>query len=242
MENLRAKKAYRRKIHCLACCSSPPLWHAHLSRDPTHWGSLISHPVYGHISTWRALVIPCRHHARSELFVGHIFNPRHSSIMDIIHITGIDVIDSYLHLNGFVRIEHKWSETNYFTMRVSKGWYVRHVTPVTLKWEPCQVKLTAKWSCFSLNHMIYRNFWMFNSYYKENINDQLYYNDYVKSFDHFPYPSTLEPRLKATDCGGSPNIFIRGGSAPRSSPPYPFSRASARGKREQQSTMGNKIW
>ena len=64
---------------------------------------------------------------------------------------------------------------------------------------------------------------MFNSYCKENINDQLYYNDYVKSFDHFPYPSTLEPRLKATDCGGSPNIFIRGGSAPRSSPPYPFS-------------------
>ena len=75
--------------------------------------------------------------------------------MDIVHITGIDVIDSYLHLNGFVRIEHKWSETNYFTMRVSEGWYVRHVTPVTLKWESCQVKQTAKWLCFSLNYLIY---------------------------------------------------------------------------------------
>ena len=75
--------------------------------------------------------------------------------MDIVHITGIDVIDSYLHLNGFVRIEHKWSETNYFTMRVSEGWYVRYVTPVTLKWESCQVKQTAKWLCFSLNYLIY---------------------------------------------------------------------------------------
>ena len=171
----KSKKAYRRKIHSLACCPSPPLWHAQLSSDPTHWGSLISYPVYGHISTWLALVIPCRHHARSELFVGHIFNPRHGGVMDIVHITGIDVIDSYLHLNGFVRIEHKWSETNYLTMRVSEGWYVRHVTPVTLKWESCQVEQTAKWLCFSLSYLIYRPFWMFNYHdYKENKNNQLY--------------------------------------------------------------------
>ena len=133
------KIAYRRKTHCLACCSSPPLWHAYLSTDPTFWGSLISYPVYGHISTGPALVETSRHHARSELFVGHIFNPRHSSIVDVIHVPCIDVIDSYLHLNGFIRVEHKWSETNYFTVRVSQGRYMRHVTPVTLKWEPCKV-------------------------------------------------------------------------------------------------------
>ena len=185
----KSKKAYRRKIYCLACCPSPPLWHAHLSSDPTHWGSLISYPVYGHISSWLTLVIPCRHHACSESFVGHIFNPRHSGVMDIVHITGIDVINSYLHLNGFVRIEHKWSETNYFTMRVSKGWYVRHVTPVTLKWESCQVKQTAKWLCFSLNYLIYRPFWMFN------------YLDIPKS-------STFKPGLQATDCWESLQIFF----------------------------------
>ena len=171
---LKSKKDYRRKIHSLACCPSPPLWHARLSSDPTHWGSLISYPVYGHIRTWLALVIPCRHHARSELFVGHIFNPRHSGVMDIVHVTGIDMIDSYLHLNGFVRIEHKWSETNYLTMRVSEGWYVRHMTPITLKWESYKVKQKAIWLCFSLNYLIYRPFWMFNYYYKENKNNQLY--------------------------------------------------------------------
>ena len=78
--------------------------------------------------------------------------------MDVVHIPGIDVIDSYLHLNGFVRIEHKWSETNYLTMRVSEGWYVRHVAPIALKWESCQVKQKAKWLCFSLNYLIYRPF------------------------------------------------------------------------------------
>ena len=101
--------SYRRKIHCLACCPSPPLWHAHLSSDPTHWGSLISYPVYGHISTWLALVKTRRHHASSKLFDTHIFNPRHSSIVDIVHVPGINVINSYLHLDGFVGIEHEWS-------------------------------------------------------------------------------------------------------------------------------------
>ena len=91
-----------------------------------------------------ALVETSRHHARSELFVGHIFNPRHSSIVDVIRVPCIDVIDSYLHLNGFIRVEHKWSETNYFTVRVSQGRYMRHVTPVTLKWEPCKVEQKRK--------------------------------------------------------------------------------------------------
>ena len=113
------KNAYRGKIHCLACRSSPPLWHAHLSSDPTHWGSLISYPVYGHISTWLALIETSRHYTRSELLVGHIFNPWHSSIVDIGLVTGIDVIDSNLHLDGFVGVEHKWSETNNLTVRVS---------------------------------------------------------------------------------------------------------------------------
>ena len=113
------KNAYRGKIHCLACRSSPPLWHAYLSSDPTHWGSLISYPVYGHISTWLALIETSRHYTRSELLVGHIFNPWHSSIVDIGLVTGIDVIDSNLHLDGFVGVEHKRSETNNLTVRVS---------------------------------------------------------------------------------------------------------------------------
>ena len=50
-----------------------------------------------------------------------VFNPRHSSIVDVIHVPCSDVIDSYLHLNGFIRVEHKWSETNYFTVRESLG-------------------------------------------------------------------------------------------------------------------------
>ena len=39
--------------------------------------------------------------------------------MDIGLVTGIDVIDSNLHLDGFVGVEHKWSETNNLTVRVS---------------------------------------------------------------------------------------------------------------------------
>jgi len=56
--------------------------------------------------------------------------------MDIRAVTGIDVIDSNLHFNGFVRIENIRLKTNYFTMRVAQGWNVWHVATTALKWKP----------------------------------------------------------------------------------------------------------
>ena len=78
------------------------------------------------------------------MFGTYIFNPRHSSIVDICHVTGIDVVDSYLYLDRFVRIEYKCSKTNSFTMRVSQRWYVRYMKSTALKWKACQIAKEIK--------------------------------------------------------------------------------------------------
>ena len=58
--------------------------------------------------------------------------------MDIGLVRGTNVIDSNLHFNGFVRIEHVRLETNYFAVGVPHRWNVRHVATTTLKWKSCK--------------------------------------------------------------------------------------------------------
>ena len=125
----------RWKMYSLTSRASPPLRYTHFAADTTHWSSLVRYPIYCHVSCRLPLVKSCRHHARSELMIINIFNPRHGCIVDVRLVVGIDVIDSYLHWNGFVWIEHVGSETNHFTVRVSQRRNMRHMTAATLKWE-----------------------------------------------------------------------------------------------------------
>ena len=127
---------YRGKIHSLTSRTSPPLRYAHLSSNPTHRSSLVTYPVYCHVSTGFALVKTCRHHARSESTVIDIFNPRHSGIMDMRHVTCVHVIDSNLDFNGFVRIENERFKRNYFAVGVPQGWDMWHVATPSLEWKP----------------------------------------------------------------------------------------------------------
>ena len=53
--------------------------------------------------------------------------------MDIGFVTGINMIDSDLQFNGFVRIKHKRLETNYLTMRISQRWNMGQVKATTLE-------------------------------------------------------------------------------------------------------------
>ena len=52
--------------------------------------------------------------------------------MDIRLITGIQMIDSYLSFNGFVRIECKGLQTNILTKLVPQGGNVWHAETATL--------------------------------------------------------------------------------------------------------------
>ena len=109
---------YRGKIHSLTSRSSPPLRYAHLSTEATNWSPLITHPVNCHVSTRFAFVETGCHHTGSKLMVIYVFNPRNCSIMDKGLVAGVNVIDSNLHFNGFVRVENVRLETDYFTMGV----------------------------------------------------------------------------------------------------------------------------
>lgn len=124
---------YRWKIHSLTSRSSPPLWHAHLPGNATHRCTLICHPINCHVSIWLSLIVACCHHTRSESFVIHILNPRHCGVVYIWFVSGIDMIDSDLHFNGFVRIEHIRLESYCFTVWVPQWWNMRHVTTSSLE-------------------------------------------------------------------------------------------------------------
>ena len=50
---------------------------------------------------------------------------------------------------------------------------------------------------------------MFKYYYREDKNNQVYENDFVKSFD-IPKPPNFKPGLQATDCWGSLQSFFLG--------------------------------
>ena len=128
---------YQGKINSLTSRPSPPLWYAHLSTDTTNWSSLVTHPVNGYVSTRFAFVETGCHHTSSELMVIYVFNPRNWGIMDKGLVTGVNMIDSNLHFNGFVRIKHVRLETDYFTMGVPQWWNVWHVTTTALKWKSC---------------------------------------------------------------------------------------------------------
>ena len=124
--------ANRRKIDSLAGRPSPPLWNALYSRYPTHGSALVSQPVYRHVRIRHSLVKSCCHYARGKFIGIDILNPRYRGIMDVRLITGIQMIDSYLSFNGFVRIEYKGLQTNNLTKWIPQGGNVRHAATATL--------------------------------------------------------------------------------------------------------------
>ena len=142
----------RRKIHILTCRPSPPLRYARLSANTTHRSSLVTQPVNCYVSSGFTLIKTCRHHTSSKLVVIYVFDPRHRGIMDIWLVSCINVIDSNLHFNGFVRIEHVRLERNHFTVRVPQRWNVWHMVATALEWKTCQKKN----KCMNKNCEIYK--------------------------------------------------------------------------------------
>ena len=133
INNKTNKTTYGGKSHGCASRPCPPLWHAQFTSHATHWSTLIRHPINCHVSIRRSFVISGCHHTGSKSAVIDIFNPRYRRVMDIRFVTGIHMIDSYLHFNGFVRIKHKRFETNYLTVRITQRWNMGHVKATTLK-------------------------------------------------------------------------------------------------------------
>ena len=127
------KTTYGGKSHGCASRPCPPLWHAQFTSHATHWSTLIRNPINCPVSTRLPFAISSCHRTGSESVVIHIFNPWYCRVMDIGFVTGIHMIYSYLHFNGFVRIKHKRLETNYFTMRITQRWNMGHVKATTLK-------------------------------------------------------------------------------------------------------------
>ena len=133
INNKTNKTTYGGKSHGCASRPCPPLWHAQLTSHATHWSTLICNPINCLVSIRLPFAISSCYRTGSESVVIHIFNPWYCRVMDIGFVTGIHMIYSYLHFNGFVRIKHKRLETNYFTMRITQRWNMGHVKATTLK-------------------------------------------------------------------------------------------------------------
>ena len=130
---IKRRSTYRWKIDRFTGGSSPPLWYPHFPGNTTHWSPLVRHPINCHVRFWFPLIVPCRHHTRSESIIIDIFDPGHCGIMNIWLVTGADMIDSNLNFKCFVRIKHIRLEANDFTMRISQWRNVWHVTATSLE-------------------------------------------------------------------------------------------------------------
>ena len=131
----RKKPTYWRKVHGYTSRSSPPLWYPFFACQPTHWSSLIRHPINRDVCVRFSLIETCCHDTSGESIVVGVLNPWHCRIVYIRLVTGVDVIDSDLNFNGFVRIEYERLQMDHYTMRISQCWNVRHVLATMLEWK-----------------------------------------------------------------------------------------------------------
>ena len=131
----RKKPTYWRKVHRYTSRSSPPLWYPFFACQSTHWSSLIRHPINCDVCIRFSLIETCCHDTSGESIVVGVLNPWHCRIVYIRLVTGVDVIDSDLNFNGFVRIEYERLQMDHYTMRISQCWNVRHVLATMLEWK-----------------------------------------------------------------------------------------------------------
>ena len=94
------------KVHGYTSRSSPPLWYPFFACQPTDRSSLIRHPIHRDVCARFSLIETCCHDTSGESIVIGVLNPWHCCIVYIRLVTGVNVIDSDLNFNGFVRIEH----------------------------------------------------------------------------------------------------------------------------------------
>ena len=131
----RKKPTYWRKVHGYTSRSSPPLWYPFFACQPTHWSSLIRHPINGDVCVRFSLIETCCHDTSGKSIVVGVLNPWHCRIVYIRLVTGVDVIDSDLNFNWFVRIEYVRLQMDHYTVRISQCWNVRHVLATMLEWK-----------------------------------------------------------------------------------------------------------
>ena len=137
----RKKPTYWRKVHRYTSRSSPPLWYPFFACQSTHWSSLIRHPINCDVCIGFSLIETCCHDTSGESIVVGVLNPWHCRIVYIRLVTGVDVIDSDLNFNGFVRIEYERLQMDHYTMRISQFWNVRHVLATMLEWKKLKKKI-----------------------------------------------------------------------------------------------------
>ena len=131
----RTKPSYWWKVHRYTSRSSPPLWYPFFACQPTDRSSLIRHPINRDVCVRFSLIETCCHDTSGESIVVGVLNPWHCRIVYIRLVTGVDVIDSDLNFNWFVRIEYVRLQMDHYTVRISQCWNVRHVLATMLEWK-----------------------------------------------------------------------------------------------------------
>ena len=147
--------SYWWKVHGYTSRSSPPLWYPFFACQPTDRSSLIRHPINRDVCARFSLIETCCHDTSGEFIVIGVLNPWHCCIMYIRLVTGVNVIDSDLNFNGFVRIEHVRLQMDHYTVRISQCWNVRHVLATALEWKNWKKKRERESIVLLLNSLCF---------------------------------------------------------------------------------------
>ena len=114
-ETFKMFPTYPGKGHILAVCTTPPSAQINRSRKCFRMPSLISNPINAG-KRGKFLFFPsCLQGTNCKVVCADVFCPCSHRVVDFNRVIQFDVIDSYLDMNLFIRVEPVWWECNGLT-------------------------------------------------------------------------------------------------------------------------------
>ena len=115
-ETFKMFPTYLGKGHILAVCTTPPSAQINRSRKCFRMPSLISNPINAG-KRGNFLFFPsCLQGTNRKVVCADVFCPCSHGVVDFNRVIQFDVIDSYLDMNLFIRVEPVWWEFNGLTI------------------------------------------------------------------------------------------------------------------------------
>ena len=139
-ETFKMFPSYLGKRHFLAVCTTPPFGQINRSRKCFRRPSLIGSPINAG-ERGKFLFFPsCLQGTNCKVFCADVFCPCSHRVVDFNRVIQFDVIDSYLDMNLFIRVEPVWWKCNGLTTWIEPFWNTEKVFSAPHNGKNCSTK------------------------------------------------------------------------------------------------------
>ena len=139
-ETFKMFPSYLGKRHFLAVCTTPPFGQINRSRKCFRRPSLIGSPINAG-ERGKFLFFPsCLQGTNCKVFCADVFCPCSHRVVDFNRVIQFDVIDSYLDMNLFIRVEPVWWKCEGLTTWIEPFWNTEKVFSAPHNRKNCSTK------------------------------------------------------------------------------------------------------